>query len=279
MNPRFIQTLLENRRIGRAAIPSQSAAWRFADALIGTLFPHFSSEEEFFVAKEIEGRLALLAGDLRRLLRPIEGQLGKPVDEVVGALFAALPEITRKLDLDARAIRDGDPAAESYDEVVQAYPGFYAIAVHRIAHQIYQSGVPILPRLLSEHAHRQTGIDIHPGAQIGESLCIDHGTGIVVGETAVLGDHVKLYQGVTLGALSVSKQMVDTKRHPTIEDRVVIYGSAIILGGETVVGHDSVIGGNVWLTESVPPHSVVVHKSEVHVRRKAGSADLLEFHI
>ena len=279
MNARFIQSLLENRRAGHEVFPSQSAAWRFADQLIGTLFPHFSAEDEYFTAEEMEGRLSLLAGDLRRLLRPLEPRLEQPADAVVDALFDALPEITRKLELDARAIQAGDPAAESYDEVVAAYPGFFAIAVHRVAHQLHLSGVPILPRLLTEHAHRQTGIDIHPGAEIGESLCIDHGTGIVVGETSVLGNEVKLYQGVTLGALSVSKGLSDTKRHPTIEDRVVIYGSAIILGGETVIGHDSVIGGNVWLTESVPPHSVVVHKSEVHVRRKAGPGDLLEFHI
>ncbi len=279
MNARFIQTLLANRQAGQAAFPSQSAAWRFVDALIGTLFPHFSAEEEFLAPDEVEGRFALLAGDLRRLLRPLASQLPMPADDVVRRLFDALPEIHRKLELDAGALRDGDPAAESYNEVVQAYPGFYAIAVHRIAHQLHLSGVPILPRLLTEHAHRQTGIDIHPGARIGESLCIDHGTGLVIGETAVLGDHVKLYQGVTLGALSVSKRQTDSKRHPTIEDRVVIYGSAIILGGDTVIGHDSIIGGNVWLTESVPPMSVVVHKSEVRVRRKASDADLLEFHI
>ena len=279
MNARFIHALLSRRGAGPAGFLSQSAAWRFVDALIATLFPHFASDEELLTVDEIEGRLALLAGDLRRLLRPLAANLPTSVDTVTDSLFANLPELHRKLELDAQALRDGDPAAESYDEVVQAYPGFYAMAVHRIAHELYLSGVPILPRLLAEYSHRQTGIDIHPGARIGESVCIDHGTGIVIGETAVLGDHVKLYQGVTLGALSVSKKLADSKRHPTIEDRVVIYGSAIILGGDTVIGHDSVIGGNVWLTESVPPMSVVVHKSEVRVRRKAGDADVLEFHI
>lgn len=279
MNARFIQSLLETRRARREGFPSQSAAWDFVDALIATLFPHFSADEEYFTEDEVEGRLALLAGDLRRLLRPLEPRLTSSGDAVVESLFAELPEIARKLDLDARATQTGDPAAECYDEVVAAYPGFYAIAVYRIAHHLYGCSVPILPRLLAEHAHRQTGIDIHPGARIGESLCIDHGTGIVVGETAVLGNEVKLYQGVTLGALSVSKGMADTKRHPTIEDRVIVYGSAIILGGETVIGHDSVIGGNVWLTESVPPHSTVVHKSEIHVRTNSGVAAPLDFHI
>jgi len=186
---------------------------------------------------------------------------------VVASLAAELPGLYRRLLLDAEAIVAGDPAAESLDEVVAAYPGFLAIAIHRVAHELHRLGVRILPRLLAEVAHTRTGIDIHPGATIGRSFCIDHGTGIVVGETAVIGDEVKLYQGVTLGALSVAKSAAGTKRHPTIGDRVVIYANATVLGGDTVVGHDSVVGGNVFLTGSVPPNSIVYQTSQVRVRR------------
>jgi serine O-acetyltransferase len=168
--------------------------------------------------------------------------------------------------IDATAIERGDPAAESVDEVILAYPGFTAIAVHRIAHRFYEMSVPLLPRLLTEWAHERTGIDIHPGATLGHPVIIDHGTGIVVGETAEIGNNVKLYQGVTLGALSVNKTLASTKRHPTIEDGVVIYANAKILGGETVIGRGSVVGGNVWITASIPPDSIVYHRSEVHVR-------------
>ena len=178
--------------------------------------------------------------------------------------------------LDAEAILKGDPAAESVDEVVSAYPGFAAIAIYRIAHEFYELSVPIFPRILSEVAHQRTGIDIHPGATIGQSFFIDHGTGIVVGETTVIGEHVKLYQGVTLGALSVDKSLSSSKRHPTIEDNVVIYSNATILGGGTIIGHDSVIGGNVWLTQSVPPFSVVFNKSEVKVRNRE-KTDVIDF--
>ena len=162
----------------------------------------------------------------------------------------------------------GDPAAESRDEVVVAYPGFLAIAIYRIAHALHLLGVPLLPRLLAEVAHTRTGHRHPPGRHASAaSFCIDHGTGIVIGETAVIGDDVKLYQGVTLGALSVRKSAAGTKRHPTIEDRVVIYANATVLGGDTVVGHDCVIGGNVWLTNSVPPNSLVYHRARSGCRR------------
>src|SRR5690606_15379486 len=145
----------------------------------------------------------------------------------------------------------------SVDEVILAYPGFLAIAIYRIAHVLYRAEVPLLPRLLTEYAHRETGIDIHAGARIGASFSIDHGTGVVIGETTVIGDRVRIFQGVTLGALSVNKELASTKRHPTIHDDVVIYANATILGGRTEVGARSIIGGNVWLTHSVPPESVV----------------------
>ena len=251
-------------RAERSRLPLKRDAGAFSDAILGLLFPQLA-EEPAGTPGEIDARLRLLELDLRALLGPVT-----PPDrcaEVAQAFVAALPTLYDRIVLDAEAILAGDPAAESLDEVVAAYPGFLAIAVHRVAHELHGLGIPILPRLLSEIAHARTGIDIHPGARIGRSFCIDHGTGIVVGETAVIGDDVKLYQGVTLGALSVEKAAAGTKRHPTIEDRVVIYANATVLGGETVVGHDSIVGGNVWLTESVPPQSVVYHASQVRVRR------------
>jgi serine O-acetyltransferase len=191
--------------------------------------------------------------------------------------FDALPGIYVRLLKDAEAILKSDPAAQSIEEILAAYPGFFATVVYRLAHQMWKQGIAILPRFFSEYAHSKTGIDIHPAAEIGESFSIDHGTGIVIGETVVIGDHVKIYQGVTLGALNVSKDKASTKRHPTIEDHVVIYSGATILGGKTVIGAGSIIGGNVWLTYSVPPNSVVYHKSEVKVKDKEPFLEPLNF--
>jgi serine O-acetyltransferase len=187
-------------------------------------------------------------------------------EEIVNAFLARLPEVRRMLETDAQAAYEGDPAATSRMEVVMAYPGMYAVTVHRLAHELYRLKVPVIPRIMSELAHSKTGIDIHPGATIGERFFIDHGTGVVIGETTVIGRNVKLYQGVTLGALSFPKDentgmlMKGHKRHPNVEDNVVIYAGATILGGDTVIGHDSEIGGNVWLMESIPPHSRVYNK-------------------
>ena len=167
------------------------------------------------------------------------------------ALVEAIPEIRRLARLDAIAAFNGDPAAKSGDEVIVSYPGLEAIIVYRIAHFLHESGVPVIPRIMTEHVHGKTGIDIHPGAKIGEGFFIDHGTGVVIGETSIIGNNVKIYQGVTLGALSVKKSLKNTKRHPTIEDDVTIYANATILGGDTVIGKGSVIGGNSWITESV----------------------------
>lgn len=166
------------------------------------------------------------------------------------------------LAADASFIAHEDPAAKNLHEVILSYPGLKAIALYRFAHELYQKNISILPRLLTEYAHNLTGIDIHPGAKIGSPFFIDHGTGIVIGETAVIGDHVKIFQGVTIGALSVQAKLRSQKRHPTICDRVVIYSNASILGGETIIGADSIIGGNVWITASVPEKTVVTHKSE-----------------
>ncbi|GAB4539151.1 MAG: serine acetyltransferase [Anaerolineae bacterium] len=181
--------------------------------------------------------------------------------DIANDLVRALPEIREQLHQDVQAALAGDPAARSEAEVIVAYPGLAAISVHRIVHFLYQREVPLLPRIMSEYIHHQTGIDIHPGATIGASFFIDHGTGVVIGETTVIGDHVKIYQGVTLGALSVKKELARQKRHPTIEDNVTIYAGATILGGNTVIGHDSVIGGNVWLIQSVPPYSRVYNSA------------------
>jgi len=238
-------------------------------SLLDTLFPQ-AAEQTYATAREVRDALDASAAELRALLRPLEDEIEDPA-EVAAAFFRSLPEIHRQLMIDATALERGDPAAESVDEVILAYPGFLAIAVHRIAHRFTELGVPILPRVLSEWAHERTGIDIHPGATLGHPVVIDHGTGIVIGETAVIGNNVKLYQGVTLGALSVAKSLASHKRHPTIENDVVIYANATILGGETVIGRGSVIGGNVWITASIPPDSIVYQRSEVHVRQ--GRAD------
>ena len=191
-----------------------------------------------------------------------------------------LPDLRRKLALDVKAAYSGDPASSSLDEIIFSYPGLFAITVHRLAHVLYHLEIPLLPRMISEHAHSLTGIDIHPGAHIGESFFIDHGTGVVIGQTSKIGDRVRIYQGVTLGALSIppdaSDELRSQKRHPTIEDDVIIYSGATILGGETVIGARSVIGGNVWLTESVPPDTkIFIKKPELIYRgnevKKAGA--------
>jgi serine O-acetyltransferase len=244
-------------------------------ALLETLFPQ-TAEQAYGTPGEIRDALNASAAELRSLLRPLESDIDDPAG-VSDAFFQALPEIYRQLMVDAAAIERGDPAAESVDEVIVAYPGFLAIAVHRIAHRFYELGVPILPRVLTEWAHERTGIDIHPGATLGHPVIIDHGTGIVVGQTAVIGNNVKLYQGVTLGALSVTKSLALTKRHPTIENDVIIYANATILGGETTIGEGSVIGGNTWITASVPPNSIVYQRSEVHVRQGRADFDVPDF--
>ena len=181
----------------------------------------------------------------------------KLAEKTAVALIEEIPEIRRKIQLDTNAAFSGDPAAKSNEEVVLSYPGLEAILVYRIAHFLYENGVPIIPRIMTEHVHGKTGIDIHPGATIGESFFIDHGTGVVVGETCIIGNNVKIYQGVTLGALSVKKNLMDKKRHPTIEDDVTIYANATILGGNTVIGKGCTIGGNTWVTKSVPAGTVV----------------------
>lgn len=255
-----------------------SMSCAFLEGLLQLLFPSHS-ERSFNSRSEVEAYVLLLRSDLEKILYRIEERLpGKP-DEIADAYFKSLPDLQQQLMDDAAAIEAGDPAAVNIDEVIRTYLGFFAVAVYRLAHQFYRMGVPLLPRVLTTYAHARTGIDIHPGANIGARFCIDHGTGIVIGETADIGNDVKIYQGVTLGALSVEKSMANLKRHPTIEDNVVIYAGATILGGKTVVGHDSIIGGNVWLTESVPPFARVYHRPQIKVSYYEDRADVLNFSI
>jgi serine O-acetyltransferase len=270
----FAAALAAARHPQTEALPLKRDVAAFVDGLLGLLFPQLT-EQSGATAEEIQASLTLVQRDLRELLGPLEAPAGAA--EVARSFVKALPDLHEQIRLDAEAIMAGDPAAESLDEVISAYPGFLAMAIHRVAHEIRRLKVRVLPRLLAEVAHTRTGIDIHPGATIGRALCIDHGTGLVIGETAVIGDEVKLYQGVTLGALSVAKSAAGTKRHPTVGDRVVIYANATVLGGDTVVGHDSLVGGNVWLTNSVPPHSLVYQSSQVKVRSATEGFEFSDF--
>ncbi|AUP80105.1 serine O-acetyltransferase EpsC [Flavivirga eckloniae] len=179
-----------------------------------------------------------------------------------------LPEVRRQLDLDALAFENNDPASYNLEEIYLAYPGFHAISIYRLSHALYKLNVPILPRMMSEYIHGITGIDIHPGATIDESFYIDHGTGIVIGETSIIKSNVKIYQGVTLGGIQVSKDLAQVKRHPTIEENVTIYANATILGGDIVIGANSIIGANVWITQSVPKDSLVTYQTEIKIRPK-----------
>ncbi len=241
---------------------------------LAVLFPHFTREPRA-VRRDVEGELDELVAALARVLE-VDG-VPAPPEELARGLVLALPDLRQALLADAEAIHGGDPASESLDEVILAYPGFLAIATYRVAHWLARREVPLVPRLFTEWAHAQTGIDIHPRAEIGPAFAIDHGTGVVIGETTVIGRHVRIYQGVTLGALHVAKQLARVKRHPTIGDDVVIYANATVLGGNTVIGDRSVIGGNVWLTHSVPPDSLVTHEGMAERSRPAD--DGIEFHI
>jgi serine O-acetyltransferase len=197
-------------------------------------------------------------------------------NQIALQIIESIPTIRKNISTDVRATYDGDPASKSYDEIIFSYPGIFATMVYRLAHQLFESGVPLLPRIMTEYAHSLTGIDIHPGAEIGSRFVIDHGTGVVVGESTNIGNDVRIYQGVTLGALSLPKDAGDRlrgkKRHPTIEDNVIIYSGATILGGDTVIGARSIIGGNVWITQSVPPDTKVVLEEPRLVYRSNGTS-------
>jgi serine O-acetyltransferase len=236
----------------------------------------FCTQEECLDYDTFQEKELILRNELQTLLK--QSEVVSEIDFTT-SFFESLVAIHSDLLSDLEAILDFDPAAKSRAEVLLAYPGFFAIFVYRIANYLWVHKVNILPRVLSELAHSKTGIDIHPGANIGKSFFIDHGTGIVIGETAKIGSNVKIYQGVTLGALSVSKEKAKEKRHPTIEDDVIIYANATILGGNTTIGKGAIIGGNVWITESIPAQSLVYHKSEIIVKTKIEYNNIIDFSI
>lgn len=243
--------------------PSPKVVKDFFSELLGLLFPEFTVNK-IEQREEVEAELLrleqVLAGILIRNphLHQNEG------NGLAKAFFQKLEDVFDQINEDIDAMYAGDPAAKSRTEIVRSYPGFFAIAAYRIAHELHVLNIKLIPRIITEFAHSRTGIDIHPGATIGHHFCIDHGTGVVIGETTQIGNHVKIYQGVTLGALSVNKEDADSKRHPTIGDGVVIYAGATILGGETHIGEGSVVGGNVWLTKSVPAHSKIYYQSRMY---------------
>ncbi len=263
---------LEQQHVAFRKGAGKKQAEQFLETLLEVTFPGYGAQDCYTVA-EMELVFEQLEKDLSLLLsdsNPKETENPTRVEE----FFTQLQTVHSLLKTDVKALLDGDPAATSDVEIIQSYPGFLAIASYRIAHLLHQLGVKRIPRMLTEYAHSKTGIDIHPGAEIGSSFFIDHGTGVVIGETTKIGANVKIYQGVTLGALSVSKKLAATKRHPTIEDNVVIYAGATILGGKTVIGANSVIGGNAWITASVAPHSKVFHSPTTVIKeRKHGTVN------
>lgn len=253
-----------NKQNSIEPVPSNQEIAEWVINLMNLLYPERLTTPDYSI-NEIKRRFATQQKELIKILNATKACEHCDNERIAASFFETLPELYRKMNTDIAAILNGDPAAKSEFEVIRSYPGFLAIALYRIAHALLKADVPLIPRIMTEYAHSITGIDIHPGAVIGEYLYIDHGTGLVIGETTVIGNHVKMYQGVTLGALSVEKYMRDIKRHPTIEDHVIIYSGATILGGDTVIGANSIIGGNVWITKSVPPGSTVYHQSSIKV--------------
>ncbi|AMR30619.1 serine acetyltransferase [Mucilaginibacter sp. PAMC 26640] len=264
MNDDFYRHLFEKPNHNKNVPPNKAIA-HWALNVIGLLYPEVANNG-FADPQELKTYALGLQRELREIICLATGCASGVADPLSERFFDELPELYRTLNTDIQSIYEGDPAAHNEFEVVRTYPGFFAICFYRMAHILSDYGVPLVPRILTEYAHSKTGIDIHPAAQIGEYFYIDHGTGIVIGETTVIGNHVKLYQGVTLGALSVHKHHAGSKRHPTVEDHVVIYSGATILGGDTVIGHDCTIGGNVWLTQSIAPYSTVYHSPNINVR-------------
>jgi len=256
-------------------LPSEASINGLAVEFMHLLFPGFFEQKPVtrkqlpaLTARRLAGIQRRLTGDVEKALRFANvAQPGTGAQELALELLGRLPALRKVVQTDVQAAYDGDPAARSVDEIILAYPCVLVISLQRIAHELFQLGVPLLPRMLTEYGHERTGADIHPGATIGQNFFIDHCTGVVIGETAVIGNHVKLYQGVTLGAKSfevdqAGNPVKGVKRHPDIEDHVTIYAHATILGGDTRIGAHSVIGGNVWLLESVPPHSIAYYKGD-----------------
>ncbi len=263
MDPSFYKHIFDKQQEVEA-VPSNEKIANWVLQLISLLYPERSAALATS-PENIANHFAELERELVELFNSTGACSRYNNPEKAKLFFGKIPELYAVLNTDIDAILSGDPAAHTRFEIIRAYPGFLAISFYRIAHALFDLGIPVIPRIVTEYAHSKTGIDIHPAAQIGKHFFIDHGTGIVVGETCMIGDHVKLYQGVTLGALSVDKSMVSIKRHPTVESHVIIYSGATILGGETTIGHHSIIGGNVWLTRSVQPYSTVYHKGDIEV--------------
>jgi serine O-acetyltransferase len=264
-------------------LPSQRSILGIVREFESLIFPGYHDDEvidelnmTYVVGEKIAGLTRSLSAEIDRSFSyaaRVDGIKPAHAPEAVEALaveiLGALPEVRRLIRLDVEAAFAGDPAAKSHEEVILSYPGIGAILIHRVAHEFWRRGIPLIPRMMSEYIHSRTGIDIHPGAEIGEYFFIDHGTGVVVGETTVIGKNVKMYQGVTLGALSVKKSEGNKKRHPTIEDNVTIYAGATILGGDTVIGAGSVVGGNVWIVNSLPPGSRVYYQPEHYIYKNS----------
>jgi len=267
---KFVRRVKEFNASHCGEVPSLVEVHQFTENLIHTLFPIkrnlLSNEEE--IALEME-RCAI---KLKELLYSIRDKLSMDPEDLVEEFFTKVPDAFEQLVCDVNEITRFDPAAGCQEEIILCYPGFFCISVYRMAHILYTLKVPVLPRIMAEYAHQKTGIDIHPGAEIDSPFFIDHGTGVVIGETARIGKKVKIYQGVTLGALTVEKDMANVKRHPTIEDHVIIYAGSTILGGSTVIGHHTVVGGNTWITESIQPNSVVYRNHRVEIRERKGKS-------
>ncbi len=277
-NGRLIHTLIEARQKHCFPPDVRATATELAERVLSLLFPHFAQRPDCS-AVGVRSEVAVVEAVLTRAHEALAPRYPHVPAHVPRDFMERLPELYTWLRQDADAIFEADPAARSVDEVILTYPGFYAIAIYRVANALHTLGLPLLPRLLTEMAHQRTGVDIHPGATIGRRFVIDHGTGVVIGETTVIGQGVNIYQGVTLGALQVQKALADKKRHPTLEDNVVVYANATILGGNTVVGRGSIIAGNAFITQSIPPESLVTRRSEVRPRHGSADFDELEYHI
>lgn len=254
---KFVKELLA-RHLDCPDCPTPEKVLTFFNTLLGILFPAFATEK-YSHEDDIFMAFAKLEADLEGMIYLLKRDSKSEPPAEASRFFGDIKQIHDAIQEDALAIYEGDPAAASLHEVIKSYPGFYAIAAYRIAHNLYKAGIPLLPRMITELAHSKTGIDIHPGATIGKRFCIDHGTGIVIGETCVIGNNVKIYQGVTLGALSVNKEDAKSKRHPTIGHEVILYAGATVLGGKTNIGNNSIIGGNTWITESIPADSKIYY--------------------
>lgn len=272
----IIKKIKETRWQSNIKAPSRILSQEFIDLCCEIIFP-INVNTELYPSET--SKLLKAEYLLKTILLPVNDKLENDPEEICNHFFNLLPKIATCLKNDAEAIYKFDPAATSIDEVIAAYPGFYSIMVYRLSHELFKIKIPLVPRLISEIAHCKTGIEISPGAEIGSSFFIDHGTGIVIGETCKIHNNVKIYQGVTLGALQVSKELAQQKRHPSVEDNVIIYSNSTILGGDTVIGHDSIIGGNVFLTKSIPPFSLVQQKSEIKVRSQFKGKEPINFQI